>query len=146
MKIYFGGSMSGGRGDAAIYAQIIAVLQELGHEVLTEHVGNVALTEAGETDKTKEEIFARDVQWLGEADAAVMEITQHSTGVGYEVGRAEARGIPILCLFRDVPGKRPTPMILGNPNPLMRVYKYAEPRELRIAFRMFERTMSLAGG
>ena len=43
MKIYFAGSIRGGRGDAEIYAQIIEFLQGYG-EVLTEHIGDTSLT------------------------------------------------------------------------------------------------------
>ena len=38
MKIYFAGSIRGGRDDAEIYYQIIEFLREYG-EILTEHVG-----------------------------------------------------------------------------------------------------------
>ena len=38
MKIYFAGSIRGGRDDAEIYSQIIEFLQGYG-QVLTEHVG-----------------------------------------------------------------------------------------------------------
>ena len=39
LKIYFCGSIQGGRQDAALYAQLIKKLQAYG-EVLTEHVGS----------------------------------------------------------------------------------------------------------
>nr|HID15141.1 nucleoside 2-deoxyribosyltransferase [Anaerolineae bacterium] len=42
MKIYFAGSIRGGRSDAALYRQIIALLTEYG-EVLTGHVGDTEL-------------------------------------------------------------------------------------------------------
>jgi len=41
MKIYFAASISGGRGDQAIYQQIIELLKQHG-EVLTEHFGSAA--------------------------------------------------------------------------------------------------------
>jgi hypothetical protein len=40
IKIYFAGSIRGGREDAAFYHQIIALLIEYG-EVLTEHIGDI---------------------------------------------------------------------------------------------------------
>ena len=43
MKIYFGGSISGGRGDQETYGQIIAYLKNFG-EVLTEFIGNTSLS------------------------------------------------------------------------------------------------------
>ena len=47
MKIYFAGSIRGGRDDADRYYDIINHLKKYG-DVLTEHVGNDALTCSGE--------------------------------------------------------------------------------------------------
>jgi len=47
MKIYFAGSIRAGRDDVSIYETMITWLQAYG-EVLTEHVGNPALPEAGD--------------------------------------------------------------------------------------------------
>ena len=44
MKIYFAGSIRGGRNDVDLYLQIIEHLKQYG-EVLTEHVGNKKLTD-----------------------------------------------------------------------------------------------------
>ena len=43
MKIYFAGSIRGGRKDAELYRKIIAALKEK-HQVLTEHVGDLRLS------------------------------------------------------------------------------------------------------
>jgi nucleoside 2-deoxyribosyltransferase len=97
MKIYFAGSIRGGRDDAALYRQIILLLMEYGG-VLTEHVGSAGLVRAGADDWSDEFIYARDMAWLAEADAVVAEVTIPSHGVGYEIARAEALGKPVLCL------------------------------------------------
>jgi hypothetical protein len=64
MKIYFAGSIRGGRQDQELYLKIISLLQKHG-EVLTEHIGDAAVfkLEANVTDKR---IFERDVEWLKE--------------------------------------------------------------------------------
>ena len=62
MKIYFAGSIRGGRGDKEIYSLLINHLRKHG-EVLTEHVGDKDLEEVGEIIPD-EEIFKRDVKWL----------------------------------------------------------------------------------
>lgn len=113
MKIYFAGSIRGGRDDAALYRQIIALLTEYG-EVLTEHVGDTGLTRAGENELSDEAIYERDVTWLAEADAVVAEVTIPSHGVGYEIARAEAQGKPVLCLHRRPTGWRLSAMLAGN--------------------------------
>ena len=46
LKIYFCGSIRGGRGDAAWYAKLVAHLKTYG-TVLTEHVGDAKLLEQG---------------------------------------------------------------------------------------------------
>ena len=99
MKIYFAGSIRGGREDAALYHQVIALLMEYG-EVLTEHIGDIGLTTAGEDGLSDETIYERDMGWLAEADAVIAEATVPSLGVGYEVARAESLGKPVLCLHR----------------------------------------------
>ena len=115
MKIYFAGAIRGGRQDASTYHSMIAHLQTHG-EVLTEHVGNKALSDGGEHDLTDKEIHARDVAWLEECDAVVAEVTTPSLGVGYELGVAEKLGKPILCLFDDGnPDFRLSAMLSGNP-------------------------------
>ena len=43
MKIYFAGSIRGGRNDKELYSQIIRHIQKYG-EVLTEHIGNEFLS------------------------------------------------------------------------------------------------------
>lgn len=90
MKIYFAGSITGGRDDAALYEQIIQELGQYG-QVLTEHLGLKTLTSYGEA-KSAEEIYTRDVLWVREADVLVAEVTQPSLGVGYELGLAESLG------------------------------------------------------
>lgn len=133
MKIYFAGSVRGGREDAALYAQIVAELQQYG-EVLTEHIGSSAITNKGE-DLPLEVIYDRDVQWLDSADVLVAEVTTPSIGVGYEIGRAEAQGKRVLCLFRPNAGRLISAMIGGNKK--MVTKEYAEIDDVRGILKNF---------
>ena len=81
MKIYFAGSIRGGRDDAPLYHEIIALLTEYG-DVLTEHIGDIGLTAAGEDGLPDATIYERDMGWLAEADAVIAEVTVASLGVG----------------------------------------------------------------
>ena len=83
MRIYFAGSIRGGRDDADLYLKIIEHLKGFG-DVLTEHVGNNALTVAGESIKDDISIHDRDMDWLKDSDIIVAEVTNPSLGVGYE--------------------------------------------------------------
>ena len=58
MKVYFAGSIRGGRQDVSMYYALIAHLQTHA-EVLTEHIGNKALSDGGEHDLSDDQIHAR---------------------------------------------------------------------------------------
>ena len=109
-RLYFAGSIRGGRDDEDRYAVLIEALAARG-AVLTEHIADPDGIDAGRTD---EEIYERDVAWLRSSDAVIAEVTTPSLGVGYELGLAEALGIPVLCLFRTGAGKRLSAMVAGN--------------------------------
>jgi 2'-deoxynucleoside 5'-phosphate N-hydrolase len=126
MTIYFAGSISGGRGDQAIYSQIIELLKQHG-TVLTEHFGDATLTSAGE-NLADRDIHDRDLEWLRRADVLVAEVTTPSLGVGYEIGRAVEWGKRVICLHRPSPERRLSGMIAGCPGTT--VHAYEDPGEL----------------
>ncbi len=126
-KIYFAGSIRGGRADRELYAEIIGLLRKYG-VVLTEHIGDDALTSDGESGLTDREIHDRDLSWLANCDAVVAEVSVPSLGVGYEIARASAAGKPILCLYRPEEGKSLSAMISGCPG--IRIAAYDSPGEL----------------
>jgi nucleoside 2-deoxyribosyltransferase len=134
MKIYFAGSIRGGRDDAKLYQQIIARLSAYG-EVLTEHVGSGGITSTGEKDLDDEVIFERDMAWLMEADVVVAEVSMPSHGVGYEIASAEAAGKPVLCLYRSQPDRRLSAMLGGNST--LRCETYEAPKDLETILNSF---------
>lgn len=129
MKIYFAGSITGGRADQGLYLQIIELLKNHG-EVLTEHVGDSLLRDSGEEINVSE-IFNRDVAWLESSDIVVAEVTQISMGVGYELGIAQKLGKKVICLFRPNQ-KRISAMILGNK--AFTVLPYESIEDLQVIF------------
>lgn len=129
MKIYFAGSIRGGREDRELYFAIIRLLQNYG-EVLTEHVGDVGLI--SETDLDDKEIHERDLTWLRECDFVVAEVTQPSLGVGYELGRAVEWNKKVLCLYRPSEGKSLSAMIAGAEN--IDVHEYQDLIDLHDVF------------
>jgi len=114
MKIYFAGSIRGGRQDAECYAAMVTFLRGFG-EVLTEHVGNTGLSEAGDDGPDDRFIHDRDMAWLKTCDLVVAEVTTPSLGVGYELGWATAMRKPVLCLFRGDTMRPLSAMIAGSP-------------------------------
>ncbi len=121
MKIYFAGSIRGGREDVELYLQIIEHLKKYG-EVLTEHVGNKNLALMGEDGLADSEIYARDMNWLNQSDVLVAEVSTPSTGVGHELGDATRDKKRILCLYRPQEGRRLSAMVAGNPHLTVRNY------------------------
>jgi hypothetical protein len=135
MDIFFSGSIRGGRDDAALYREVIDILEGHG-DVLTEHVGaeDVEAKEAA-VGLSDGDIYQQDVAWLRQADAVVAEVTTPSLGVGYELGRAVAWGKPVLCLYRPTGDHELSAMVRGNDD--VTVEEYAEPDELKPVLAAF---------
>ena len=112
MKIYFAGSIRAGRDDVELYQKIIEQIRRYG-EVLTEHVGDYSLSVAGQKQLPDTYIHDRDLAWLLSADLVVAEVTNPSLGVGYEIGTAMQRQIPVIALYRDHEGRQLSAMIAG---------------------------------
>lgn len=119
MKIYFAGSIRGGRRIQSIYCEMIHILKKYGH-VMTEHVGDINLDGRGEF-LTNKEIHDRDLAWLKDADIVVAEVTIPSLGVGYELGKATEWGKPILCVYRPDENVL-SAMVAGNSAVTVRSY------------------------
>ncbi|MBM3942962.1 MAG: nucleoside 2-deoxyribosyltransferase [SAR202 cluster bacterium] len=134
MKIYFAGSIRAGRQDQELYGQLINHLRQYG-AVLTEHVGSPALGWRGDDGPSDQWIYQRDMAWLTEADLVVAEVSVPSLGVGYELGRAEALGKEVLCLYREQADRRLSAMVSGNPQ--FQVVAYATLLEATHAIDQF---------
>ena len=123
MKIYFCGSIRGGREDAALYREMIAELKYYG-VVLTEHVGDANLTDKG-GDGSSKFIWQRDTDWLKECDIVVAECSHPSLGVGYELAYAEAIGKSVHIFYGRDDG-RLSAMLAGDPNFAIHYYQGRE--------------------
>ena len=112
-KIYFAGSIRGGRVDADLYRRIIQFMHQT-DTVLTEHVGssNLILNEQGR--ERDAHIYDQDTAWLRQSDLLIAECTCPSLGVGYELAYAEHHGIP-CHIFYDKTKAQLSAMLTGNP-------------------------------
>ena len=113
MRIYFAGSIRGGRDDVELYIDIIEYLKNFG-EVLTEHIGNQIISSDGENNMSDSDIHDRDMNWLLDSDIIIAEVTNPSLGVGYEIGRAIENNKKIICLYRKNNKNRLSAMIAGS--------------------------------
>lgn len=128
VSIYFSGSVRGGRSDVDRYGEFIEILRRHG-AVLTEHVGEERVEEyEAAADVSDVEIHGQNVAWLRRADVVVAEVTTPSLGVGYEVGRAIERDLPVCCLYRPQSEHDLSAMIRGNA--AVEVMEYEEPADI----------------
>lgn len=112
-KIYFAGSIRGGRVDAKLYRDIIEYINRT-DTVLTEHIGNLSLSILEQGRNRDALIYEQDTGWLRECDMVIAECTCSSLGVGYELAYAEALNKPVYILYR--PGATQlSAMLSGNP-------------------------------
>jgi len=121
MKIYFAGSIRGGRDLAGDYNKLISALS-VNHAVLTEHIGDKEISSSGEVLLEKD-IFKRDIDWINSADVVIAEVSVPSVGVGWEIGYAESLGKRIICLYNINSEKKISAMVEGNPNNQIIKYK-----------------------
>lgn len=124
-KIYFAGSIRGGRVDADLYRRMIEYIQKT-DIVLTEHIGHPELNVL-EKGKEDEEIYNQDTAWLLESDLLIGECTCPSLGVGYELAYAEAHGKP-CHIFYDRNKAQLSAMLRGNP--YFTVYPYEKEEDI----------------
>ncbi len=139
MEIYFAGSIRGAKADKPRFKRFIEHLQRHG-KVLTEHSFDFDYTQ--EIKKDDIEIYELDTGWLKDADALVAEVSSPSLGVGYEIGRVEAMGKPILCLYKRQEGRRLSAMIGGNRK--LKIVEYDVEEEAKNAMDDFINTVKEA--
>ena len=126
-KVYFAGSIRGGRQDAELYKRIIQHIQERGHVVLTEHVGDLSLSKTEGLPNREVAIYEQDTAWLREADVVIAECTTPSLGVGYEMAYAERFGIPVH-IFYDSRRVHLSAMLTGDK--YFHIHRYSAEEEI----------------
>lgn len=124
MKIYFAGSIRGGRDLADLYSRIISYLQQRG-DVLTEHIGNPNIATAEQGRQKDSLIYEQDTAWLSQSDVLIAECTCPSLGVGYELAYAERLGKPCHVLYNPARTQL-SAMITGNKYYHIYTYKTEE--------------------
>lgn len=125
-KIYFAGSIRGGRKDANLYKQIIEYIQR-SDKVLTEHIGNRSLSTTSKSREADEKIYLQDTEWLRVCDLVIAECTSPSLGVGYELSYAERHHKPCFILY-DKSRTHLSAMLTGNK--YYHIFAYERPEEV----------------
>jgi 2'-deoxynucleoside 5'-phosphate N-hydrolase len=119
MRIYFAGSIMGGRQNLHIFGHIVGFLESYGCEVPSEHVARPRVLDE-ESGLTPKEVHDRDVAWIRSSGAMIAEVSTPSLGVGYEIATALQLGMPVLCLHRS--DLSISKMITGNDSVIIRTY------------------------
>ena len=97
-KIYFAGSIRGGRKDVTLYQEIINYIKQT-DLVLTEHIGNLSQSTTMKTKEDDIQIYQTDMAMLKNCDLVIAECTNPSLGVGYELAYAEKIQKPVYIFY-----------------------------------------------
>jgi hypothetical protein len=127
MNVYFACSLTGGRADEGVYAQIVDYLLARGVEVPTAHLARPEVM-ALERVVDPHEVYQRDIGWISACDALIAEVSTPSHGVGYEIAYALGLKKPVLACYCD--GATVSKMITGNNQETLQVLVYPDPRTL----------------
>lgn len=120
-KVYFAGSIRGGRADAALYQRMIAHINRT-DRVLTEQVGDLSLNLLEQGRAGDAAIYQQDTAWLRDCDLVIAECTCPSLGVGYELAYAEHLGKPCHILYNPAKAQL-SAMLTGDPYFIIHSYE-----------------------
>ncbi len=126
MKIYFSGSIYGGRQKLETYKKLVKELQKYG-EVLDPEVAedDVLIKEENIKDS---DVFENLEKELKDADLIFAEVTVPSLGVGYEIGYADKSNKRIICIYDSTVTPEITTMLRGNKR--LRIIPYEDINEI----------------
>ncbi len=127
-KVYFCGSIRGGRDDVYLYREIICLIKSYGNSVLTEHIASPEVFGL-EKDKSDHDIWVQDMEWLSQADLVIAECSTPSLGVGYELAEAKHLNKKTIVFARKKERfSSLSAMIAGDP--YYDIYLYSSEEEL----------------
>ena len=113
--------------------RIIALLQQLGHEVLTTHL-LAEDVESAEAQLTEQQVYRRDIDWLSQCDVLVAEASGSSYGVGFEVGyligRARETGQRVWLVYDAARRHAVSRLISGNCDDACTTFAYHSIEDL----------------
>jgi len=130
MKIYFGFTVAGDRSSIDTARKVVHQLEEMGHEVLTRHLVS---DNAWEADRSisPQDVYRRDMAWLGQCELFVAEVSGSSFGLGFETGyMLGATSKKVVLLYRRDVEQRVSLLITGNTHPNCTLVPYATVQEV----------------
>lgn len=126
MKIYFSGSIYGGRQKLDTYKKLVNELKKYG-EVLNAEVADddVIINEEHQSDY---DIFENLEQEMNQADLIFAEFTVPSLGVGYEIGYADSHNKKIIGIYDKTVIPKVSTMLRGNKR--LKIIPYTDINEI----------------
>lgn len=122
MNIFFTASVRGVRAHKPKHDFIASVLEKYG-TVLSPSSYLGTLSDYGETELSRREIFEREMDALAKSDVVVAEVTTPSLGVGYLIARATAQGKKVIALYCGEDALKLSAMITGDAGVELHLYK-----------------------
>lgn len=135
MKIYFGITVAGTRSSLGAARRMVAILEELGHQVLTRHLLS---DDAWEADRkiTPAQVFERDMKWLAECDLFIAEVSGSSFGLGFETGYLlGATSKTVILFYHKELYRKLSLLITGLTHARCRVVAYSSEEEVEAWLR-----------
>jgi len=130
MKIYFGFTVAGDRSSIDTARKVVHQLEEMGHEVLTRHLVSDNAWEA-DRSVSPQDVYRRDMAWLGQCELFVAEVSGSSFGLGFETGyMLGATSKKVVLLYRRDVEQRISLLITGNTHPNCTLVPYANVEEV----------------
>ena len=130
MKIYFGFTVAGDRSSIDAARKVVAMLQEKGHEVLTEHLVH---DNAWSQDRLvpAQQVYQRDMKWLEQCDLFLAEVSGSSFGLGFEAGYLLGGSSKrVILLYKREIADKISLLITGNSHPNCVLVPYTHVVEL----------------
>ncbi|WP_292485024.1 nucleoside 2-deoxyribosyltransferase [Methanohalobium sp.] len=127
MKVFFSGSIRGGRDMLPVYNHICNFLYNNGFRVMSWYVVDSNLEDT-ESEMSEQEVYNRDAGLIDKSDLLIAEVSVPSIGVGYEICYAISKNLPVICLYKS--GSNVSSMVLGNTYDKLIVAQYLNTDEL----------------
>lgn len=123
LSVHFMASLNGCRAD---FERICALIKELGHELVTDHVLKRTWEDLDKEDAEESKMMTKKLHaWIQKADVVIFEVSTPSVSIGYEVALAFTNYIPVILLYREKTGQVPHGL-KGIDNDLLQLLPYTD--------------------
>lgn len=129
MKVYFAYTIRGDKTRIQVARQIVDMLKQRGHQVMTE----IFLRDNAEDEGvlTDQEIFERDIKWLDECDVLVSEVSGSSFGIGYELAYILSKKKRAFVFYHNDAKQNISKMAVGNTHENCSICPYNDTEQIR---------------